>query len=249
MTALRLSMRPVCKFYLNSECTNPRCRYAHPVEYPMYIYTQPGIEIHPDELRISLIQNPEMASEADNVWLNNYAMLCQARTGEGELDIVGSPDYFCMPFDVKRVTAEIDILKKSGRLDRVPQNFSAQAGQRSQEGKVWGASWQNSRGQNRGYGNRQNDRSGDRQGYSNRQNYNDRNYDDRRQSGYNSRERGYGPRGHGQETGWYGAGPSQAPDLQGTFDRARPSEPALPQRPHDTSPEYEYKNVPYDYSR
>ena len=38
---------PVCKYFLNSECTNPRCRYIHPIEYPIYIYSTPGIDIHP----------------------------------------------------------------------------------------------------------------------------------------------------------------------------------------------------------
>ncbi|ELA42526.1 uncharacterized protein VICG_00278 [Vittaforma corneae ATCC 50505] len=100
-------MRPVCKFYINSECTNPRCKFLHPVEYPVYIYTLPGIDIHPDELRLAVMSNEAMTAEADNIWINNYKIFC-SESGEKEVDILQYPDYFCMPFDTERVWGEIE---------------------------------------------------------------------------------------------------------------------------------------------
>lgn len=105
-------MKQVCRYYRTSECLNPNCRFAHPAEYPVYIYTVPGIEIHPDELRIAVMSSEEMVREADNAWLNNYAMFCQENV-ERDVDILEYPDYFCMPFDVGRVGLEIENLRKS----------------------------------------------------------------------------------------------------------------------------------------
>lgn len=125
-------MRPVCKFYKASECLNPRCRFSHPVEYPVYIYTTPGVDIHPDELRAGVMYNPDMCREADNVWINNYMLFCQTRGDEYEIDIVERPDYFCMPFDVKRVSAEIDRMKKEQQMPKggYASKFDSQGGYR-----------------------------------------------------------------------------------------------------------------------
>lgn len=105
-------MRQVCRYYRASECLNPNCRFAHPAEYPVYIYTVPGVEIHPDELRLAVMGNEDMAREADNAWLNNYFMFCQENV-ERSVDILEYPDYFCMPFDVDRVSLEIEGLKRN----------------------------------------------------------------------------------------------------------------------------------------
>lgn len=107
-------MRPVCKFYINSECTNPRCKFLHPIEYPVYIYTLPGIDIHPDELRLAVMGNEAMAMEADSVWINNYKMFC-SEPGEKEVDILRYPDYFCMPFDTERAWREIESFRSQVR--------------------------------------------------------------------------------------------------------------------------------------
>ena len=103
-------MMPVCKYFLNSECTNPRCKFIHPIEYPVYIYTVPGIDIHPDMLRWAVMCDESMVREADNVWINNYRMFCSEH-GEKSVDILQNPDYFCMPFDVDRVGSEIEKIK------------------------------------------------------------------------------------------------------------------------------------------
>lgn len=107
-------MKPVCRYYLQSECTNPNCRFLHPLEYPVYVYATADSDIHPDELRAGLLSDPGMAAEADRIWVENYQWFCQQ--GEGGVDVVEHPDYFCMPFDVDAVTAEVDELRRAGRL-------------------------------------------------------------------------------------------------------------------------------------
>lgn len=182
----------------------------------MYIYTQPGVEIHPDELRTSVALNSDMAIEADNVWINNYVLFCNMRRDEGEVNIVDAPDYFCMPFDVKRVTAEVNQLKIAGRLE--PRQ--TQPDRRAPEEQRWGASWQNSRGydNSRGYGRG------------------------------NNKPRG---RGNQHEQGWYSGRDqnfSGREPKQGSFEREYRNGSATPQAQNST-PEYEYRNVPYDYTR
>lgn len=105
-------MRPVCKYYINSECTNPRCKFAHPTQFPVYIYTFPGTEIHPDELRYAVLCNETMAVEADTVWINNYKQFCNENS-EMDVDILEYPDYFCMPFNPQYVWNEIENFKKN----------------------------------------------------------------------------------------------------------------------------------------
>ncbi|KAI4292127.1 hypothetical protein PAPHI01_1401 [Pancytospora philotis] len=107
-------MRPVCRYYMASECLNDRCRFAHPPEYPVYIYATGDSDIHPDELRYGLMMDPGLAAEADKVWVDNYVQFCQL--GEGVVDIVENPDYFCMPFDVDGVSGEVERLKRAGKL-------------------------------------------------------------------------------------------------------------------------------------
>lgn len=106
-------MRPVCKFYQRGECKDPRCRFAHPLEYPVYIYSTPGTDIHPDELRATLMRDEAMHSEADNIWLNNYKIFCELEGDEPYIDILAQPDYFSPPFDVQRVTTELGNMRGS----------------------------------------------------------------------------------------------------------------------------------------
>ncbi|KAM0680368.1 hypothetical protein GINT2_001426 [Glugoides intestinalis] len=105
-------MRPVCKYYINSECTNPRCKFAHPTQFPVYIYTFPGTEIHPDELRYAVLCNEKIAVEADNVWIANYKQFCNENS-DMEVNILEYPDYFCMPFNPQYVWNEIENFKKN----------------------------------------------------------------------------------------------------------------------------------------
>lgn len=158
-------MRQVCRYYRASECLNPNCRFAHPAEYPVYIYTVPGVEIHPDELRIAVMSNEGMAREADNAWLNNYFMFCQENV-ERSVDILEYPDYFCMPFDVDRVSSELEGLKRSmgkqsggfGSSGPAGDGFNQYDGRRQQRPYGKGKGYDNAgRGQyDRGNGSRMN---------------------------------------------------------------------------------------------
>lgn len=129
-------MKPVCKFFANSECTNPRCKFAHPLQFPVYIFSSPGVEIHPDELRAAVLSNESMAVEADNAWLNNYKQFC-SETPETEVDILEYPDYFCFPFDTQRVWNEIEAFKKQGP----PQYANRQFQQRGGYGQGYGSNY------------------------------------------------------------------------------------------------------------
>lgn len=109
-------MRPVCRFYQSSECKNPNCRFSHPIEYPVYIYAGLENDIHPDELRANVVGDPDMAVQADRIWIENYQQFCRSAVGDVSVDIVGNPDYFCMPFNIDAVSREIEVLKREGKL-------------------------------------------------------------------------------------------------------------------------------------
>lgn len=168
-------MKEVCRFYKNGECLNPNCRFSHPLEYPMYIYTSPGIEIHPDELRLAVMANGQMAAEADSVWLENYAMFCR-KPGDKLVDIVEFPDYFCTPFDADYVLNEVEKLKNSGMLNCVEE-------QRFQQGSSYGQRQPSFRGydQPRNFGqqrfsNQQNSWKQDRRSFDSPRNPNSQGY-------------------------------------------------------------------------
>lgn len=123
---------PPCRFFLNSECANPNCNFIHPVEYPIYIYTVPGIDIHPDELRWAVMCDANMAKEADNVWINNFKLFC-SDPEQKSVDILEFPSYFCMPFDPERVAAEIELIKNELSTRR-PNDYKRQGYNNYQKG-------------------------------------------------------------------------------------------------------------------
>lgn len=168
-------MRPVCRFYESSECTNPRCRFAHPVEYPVYIYTLPGADIHPDELRAGVMRDSAMAAEADAIWVQNYMLFCTLEGDEGGVDIRAHPDYFCMPFDIEKVSSEVERL-----------NQTAERGSRGR-----GRSTFDNRGRGDGRGDSKFDGRGDNRNdnrFDNRNdNRNDNRFDSRNENKFDNR--------------------------------------------------------------
>lgn len=140
-------MKPVCKFYKNSECLNENCRFSHPKEFPMYIYTFPGVEIHPDELRLAVCSDPAMAVMADNAWIENYTLFCRDPSDK-EVDVLQYPDYFCQPFDPARVSAELDKIDlQPVKQEAYQSNYKGNFGSRSFSPNQFGT------GQSTGYKN------------------------------------------------------------------------------------------------
>lgn len=133
------------------------------MEYPVYIYTTPAIDIHPDELRWAVMCDKNMAVEADNVWINNYKQFCSEKI-EKSIDILEYPEYFCMPFDTNRVGMEIEKFKQE-----FPKNREGWYGQVPNQNRTYGG-FNNNR-----YDSRSDNRSDSTQGYSNRFNRFDNN--------------------------------------------------------------------------
>lgn len=264
-------MAPICKFHLHGECTNPRCQYAHPIEYPMYIFSVPGIDIHPDELRFSLMMDPAVAGEVDHVWIKNYMLFCQMRTREGEPDIAASPEYFCRPFDVAAVRAKVARIRSEGSLEPVPEKIPAGYGpnrqvpsrRRAPQGG-WEDSWESRGGARRGPREQAGDFRAPRE--SSGWDYPQGGRGGREYQGrgggrdYQGREGGRGPRDYHSRGGYspaqgdsrgyerkddWGEAPQRGyPPVQGSFARTSSGAPA-PRAPD--SPDYSYHGIPRNY--
>jgi len=252
---------------MNSECTNPRCRFAHPVEFPVYIYTLPGIEVHPDELRLAVLSNQAAAAEADAAWISNYRQFAGVRD-ETAVDIVECPDYFCMPFDVQRVWGEIEgIRAQAGRGNqgwgRSYQRATDYRGGSRYEGNRYGENrYSENRSDNRYEGNRYGDnrpegnRYGDNRPEGNR--YGDNRFDNRPEGnryGDNRTDNRYGDnskpwsnnnRFTNNNRPWASDNRSEPrPPYNGSgFDR---KSSGGPESTNEEVPNYDYQNVPYNY--
>lgn len=256
-------MRPVCKFFINSECTNPRCKFLHPLEFPMYIYTLPGIEIHPDELRLAVTTNEAMAIEADNVWINNYRMFCM-NPEEKAVDILEHPDYFCMPFEMQRVCAEVEKIKAfCNQNPNRPQfddkeyrpSFSKPSFNKPYSNPNYNPTYNKSYSNKPSYNTYENksynapyDNNSYNKPYSNNPNYNSYNKPYNNNPNYSSYQNRSFQENSNNPQNFVSSWSSSEKNIndQQDFERKQNRNEDLNQKEEDT-PDYEYQNIPYNY--
>lgn len=105
---------PICRDWMEGYCSHVNCKFIHPQTHPYYIYASSNFDIHPDELRLGVIQNPSLEQEADHIWVENYIQLCKENK-----DVIGFefPSYkaFCIPFNPRKVYKEIEGFQNNAR--------------------------------------------------------------------------------------------------------------------------------------